>query len=87
MRVLRHFSRLLAIAALAAHAPACSSDDAAPAAANPADEAGTTTGGGGADGGGSADVFSVAHDAATSPAPGIRGIFYSVRWSATLLYP
>ena len=75
MRVLRHFSHLLAIAALAAHAPACSSDDAAPAAsANPADEAGTTT-------------AAVAHDAATSPAPGIRGILYSVRWTATLLYP
>ena len=26
----------------------------------------------------------VAHDAATSPAPGIRGILYSVRWTATL---
>jgi hypothetical protein len=26
----------------------------------------------------------VAHDAATSPAPGVRGILYSVRWTATL---
>jgi GH43 family beta-xylosidase len=118
MRAFRLLPRLVAIAALAAHAPACSSDDAAPAApATPADEAGTTTGAGDGDGGTIADgssgsdghvepahgfradwfdVFSdrkltrvepaaaVAHDAATSPAPGVRGILYSVRWTATL---
>lgn len=29
-------------------------------------------------------AIAIAHDATTSPAPGIRGILYSVRWTATL---